>query len=62
MPCVGYVVVDTDGKVVALPYRDGIRGVSFHFGDFVQNLRRFVFRNCKAQVQMVEGTVTEVLT
>lgn len=59
--CKGYLVVDRQGKNVDLPYREGAKGVSFHFGDLVQNLREFVFNNCKANVTMVEGTVTNVL-
>ncbi|EPY25177.1 squalene monooxygenase [Strigomonas culicis] len=62
MPCQGYLVVDRDGKKVDLPYRAGASGVSFHFGDFVQKLRAFVFNHCKENVTMLEGTVTKVLT
>lgn len=61
MPCHGYLVVDTNSKNVDLPYRNGAKGVSFHFGDFVQNLRDFVFRNCKENVTMLEATVTNIL-
>lgn len=60
--CTGYVVVDDDGKLVSLPYEKGHTGVSFHFGDFVNNLRRYVWNHCQSNVEMVEGTVTELLT
>mmetsp|Transcript_57220 Transcript_57220/g.65539 ORF Transcript_57220/g.65539 Transcript_57220/m.65539 type:complete len:601 (-) Transcript_57220:1142-2944(-) len=60
--CTGYMVVDDKGQHVSLPFRQGCLGYSFHFGDFVNNLRRFVWNNCKGTVTMVEGTVTDVLT
>ncbi|KAL7699315.1 squalene monooxygenase-like protein [Lotmaria passim] len=62
MPCHGYVVVDQKGEQVDLPYRKGSYGVSFHFGEFVQKLRAFVYDNCRENVTMVEGTVNAVLT
>ncbi|KAK7196687.1 squalene monooxygenase-like protein [Novymonas esmeraldas] len=62
MPCHGYLVVDQKGEAVDLPYRNGAHGVSFHFGDFVQRLRAYVFHNCRENVSMVEGTVNAVLT
>ncbi|CAJ1006677.1 putative FAD binding domain/Squalene epoxidase [Leishmania naiffi] len=62
MPCHGYLVVDLKGDQVDLPYRKGASGVSFHFGDFVQGLRSYVFHNCKKNVTMIEGTVNAILT
>ncbi|KAG5509649.1 hypothetical protein JKF63_06354 [Porcisia hertigi] len=62
MPCYGYMMVDVNGRMLDLPYRKGARGTSFHFGDFVQNLRSYVFHNCKENVTMVEGTVNKILT
>lgn len=62
MPCYGYLVVDRDGSQVDLPYRTSVRGVSFHFGDFVQKLRRFVFHECSENVAMIEGAVNTILT
>ncbi|ORC84910.1 putative squalene monooxygenase [Trypanosoma theileri] len=61
MPCDGYVVVDEFKHEVELPYSKGLQGYSFHFGDFVQNLRQYVWRNCAANVTMLEATVNEVL-
>lgn len=60
--CQGYLVVDTKGNNVDLPYREKVTGVSFHFGEFVNNLRKFVFHNCTENVTMIEGTVTNILT
>lgn len=60
--CSGYMVIDDEGKRVSLPYESGFSGVSFHFGDFVMQLRQFVWRNCRETVSMVEGTVTDLLT
>lgn len=62
MKCKGYNVVNERHENVDLPYRSGVEGTSFHFGDFVTNLRRFVWQNCKENVTMLEATVTEVLT
>lgn len=61
-PCSGYMVIDDEGKRVSLPYEDGFSGVSFHFGDFVMNLRKYVWTHCRSTVSMVEGTVTDLLT
>ncbi|KEG12672.1 putative squalene monooxygenase [Trypanosoma grayi] len=61
MPCNGYVVIDEHGQKVALPYRAGFQGYSFHFGDFVNNLRKHVWHKCAADVTMLEATVNEVL-
>ncbi|KAH9600219.1 Squalene epoxidase [Trypanosoma melophagium] len=61
MPCDGYVVVDERRHEVQLPYSKGLQGYSFHFGDFVNNLREYVWRNCAANVTMLEATVNEVL-
>lgn len=58
----GYAVQDDDGNWVPLPYQEGHKGVSFHFGDFVQSLRRNVWDTCKSNVEMVQGIVTDVLT
>lgn len=60
--CKGYNVVNDMNQNVDLPYRKGALGTSFHFGEFVDNLRRFVWNNCKENVTMVEGTVVDVLT
>ena len=60
--CTGYCVVDEADAAVSLPYKEGFTGVSFHFGDFVQNLRAFVWKNCSQNVTMTEGIVTDVLT
>lgn len=60
--CKGYNVVNDVNENVDLPYPQGALGTSFHFGDFVCNLRRFVWNNCKENVTMVEGTVLDVLT
>ncbi|KAG5484122.1 hypothetical protein LSCM1_05977 [Leishmania martiniquensis] len=62
IPCHGYLVVDQRGGHVELPYRKGFHGVSFHFGDFVQKLRSYVFYNCQENVTMVEGTANAILT
>lgn len=62
MPCHGYLIVDQNQKNIDLPYSGSAKGVSFHFGEFVQNLRKDVFDNCSAQVTMLEGTVTNILT
>ncbi|CCW61811.1 unnamed protein product [Phytomonas sp. EM1] len=62
MPCKGYVVTDTSGRQLELSFRRGIQGVSFHFGDFVQNLREFIYKNCREHITMVEGTVNTILT
>jgi squalene monooxygenase len=59
--CTGYCVVDEANMAVPLPYRTGFTGVSFHFGDFVNNLRSFVWKNCAEYVTMVEGTVVDVI-
>ncbi|KAG8345081.1 putative squalene monooxygenase [Trypanosoma vivax] len=61
MPCDGYVVVDEGGLCVQLPYATGHKGYSFHFGDFVNNLRENVWRTCGALVTMREATVNAVL-
>ncbi|CUF02143.1 squalene monooxygenase-like protein, putative [Bodo saltans] len=61
-PCSGYLVIDDEGKRVNLPYEEGFSGVSFHFGDFVMNLRKYVWNHCRETVSMVEGTVTDLLT
>ncbi|KAG5510053.1 hypothetical protein GH5_07904 [Leishmania sp. Ghana 2012 LV757] len=60
--CHGYLVEDQKGDLVDLSYRKGYHGVSFHFGDFVQKLRAYVFHNCKENVTMIEGTVNTILT
>lgn len=60
--CKGYNVINEKGANVDLPYREGVEGVSFHFGDFVNNLRLFVWNNCKANVTMLEATTLDVLT
>lgn len=62
MPADGYAVQNDDGTWVPLPFKEGYQGVSFHFGDFVQNLRRNVWDTCKNNVEMVQGVVTDVLT
>lgn len=59
--CTGYCVIDEAKMAVPLPYRTGFSGVSFHFGDFVNNLRTYVWQNCTEYVTMVEGTVTDVI-
>ncbi|RNF12553.1 squalene monooxygenase-like protein [Trypanosoma rangeli] len=61
MPCDGYLVVDGKGHQVKLPYRAGFQGYSFHFGEFVNNLRENVWLNCAENVTMLEATVNEVL-
>ncbi|EAN82492.1 squalene monooxygenase, putative, partial [Trypanosoma cruzi] len=43
MPCEGYMLLDAKGVGVKLPYGAGFQGVSFHFGDFVNNLREHVW-------------------
>lgn len=60
MPCTGYVTIH-NGKWVQLPYRDKVRGVSFHFGDFVQNLRKYLREKCAGSVTLMPGSVNEVL-
>lgn len=62
MPAQGYAVQSDDGTWVPLPFKEGYRGVSFHFGDFVQNLRRNVWDTCKNNVDMIQGVVTDVLS
>ncbi|CCW66759.1 unnamed protein product [Phytomonas sp. Hart1] len=62
MPCKGYVVADTKGRQLELSFRNGVQGVSFHFGDFVHNLREFTYKNCQENVTMIEGTVKTILT
>ncbi|CBH17246.1 squalene monooxygenase, putative [Trypanosoma brucei gambiense DAL972] len=61
MPCHGYVVLDERGDEIRLPYAAGLQGFSFHFGDLVNNLRKYVWQNCQPAVTMLEATVTEVL-
>lgn len=61
VPCHGYIVHDENGRSVRLPFRDGFRGRSFHFGDFVINLRKYVWNRCKGNVTMLQATVNEVL-
>lgn len=60
--CKGYNVVNDQGENVDLPYQEGVSGASFHFGEFVDNLRRFVWDNCKANATMLEATVVDLLT
>ncbi|KAF5220496.1 hypothetical protein ECC02_006453 [Trypanosoma cruzi] len=61
MPCEGYMLLDAKGVGVKLPYGAGFQGVSFHFGDFVNNLREHVWYNCSSNVTMLEATVNTVL-
>lgn len=62
MTCKGYNVLNDAGENVDLPYREGVIGTSFHFGEFVTNLRRFVWNNCKENVTMLEATTVDILT
>ena len=59
--CSGYYTFDGDAPV-SLPYgaKSGT-GVTFHFGDFVMNLRKYITTHCSTNVNLVEGTVTKVI-
>jgi len=60
VPCSGYVS-QFDGEWVQLPYEDGIDGVSFHFGDFVMQLRkRMLAFNDSAEAKSTGGHITVV--
>jgi squalene monooxygenase len=68
VPCSGYVT-RFENEWVQLPYEKGLRGVSFHFGDFVMQLRGRMqaFANteeCRrvgGQIDVVESTVLELI-
>jgi squalene monooxygenase len=69
VPCSGYVS-QFDGEWVQLPYEDGISGVSFHFGDFVMQLRKrmLAYNDDKSEpktggsITVVEANAMELLT
>ena len=58
--CTGYVAF-SEGQKITLPYKDGFTGCSFHFGDFVMNLRKFVRENCSHNVTIQSGVALEVV-
>lgn len=62
MKCHGYNVINEKWENVHLPYRAEAEGTSFHFGQFVNKLRRFVWDNCQENVTMLEATAVNILT
>ena len=53
--CVGYFAFN-EGEQIELPYAQGYNGCSFHFGDFVMNLRTHVAMHCRRLCGGAEAT------